>query len=257
MDGVIPDASDPWITLQIHGLAYRYTMKKDPNTDGVVWIRNEDAIDGGYVFEEKDDWSGSPGGTVRKYFRFPYIDSTRWGKGSIDVEGDGEVTNALLTYNYRMDVDDELMKCTLTPLADPACPGFEAALQNLLNQVEVSPDDPYYDEWVQAQLDREAEVEEEEQVNKEEENEEEELEVQLGQENTIEELASNQGDVMAALAQVPKIEPYYTVIIPGGVYEDVLVLEDKNLPDNRRALRNLASDETHRSMVRSQYDREQ
>ena len=234
-----------------------YTMKKDPNTDGVVWVRNEDAIDGGYVFEEKDDWSGTPGGTIQKYFRFKYIDSNRWGQGSIDVEGDGEFTDAILTYNYKMDVDDQLMKCTLTPLADPECPGFADALQNLLNQVDVSPDDPFYDEWVQAQLDRETELEEEETVNKEEKEEEEDLERQMGAQSTLDELGANQGDVMVELAQVQKIESYYTVIISGGVYEETLVLEDKNIPDNRRALRNLASDKTHRTMVRSQYDREQ
>jgi len=256
MGNVIPDASEPWVTLQIHGLSYRYTMKKDPNTDGIVWIRNKDTANDGYVFEQKDDWSGTPGGTIRKYFRFNYIDSTRWGEGSIDVEGDGEVTDAILTYNYKMDVDEQLMKCSLTPLADPSCPGFADALRKLLNQVDLSPDDPFYDEWVQAQLDKETEVEEEI-VENEEEEEEEDLEKDLGAESTIEELGGNQQELLIELAQTQKIESYYSVVISGGVYEETLKLEDKNLPDNRRALRNLASDNTHRTMVRSQYDREQ
>jgi len=36
-----------------------------------------------------------------------------------------------------------------------------------------------------------------------------------------------------------------------------VILEDAEIPDNRRAMRSLARDETHRSMVRSQYDRNQ
>ena len=54
------------------------------------------------------------------------------------------------------------------------------------------------------------------------------------------------------------IEPYIAVDYPEIlVYEDNLQLEDTTLPDNSRAMRQLASDAKHYSMVRSQYDREQ
>ena len=254
MDGVLPDASQPWVSLQVMGLAYRYRMVKDPDTGVTVWVRNEDAIDGGYVFEERDDWNGE-GGVVTKYFRFPYIDSSRWGQGSIDVEGEGTVEDALVTYNYRMEVDEDLMKCTITPLSDPACPGFAEALAELLKSIdEMMPGDPFYDEWVQAQLDQEAEEQEEKEVEEPEEKLSN-FEKQLGGENTIDELATNQDAIIVELAQVPKIEPYYNVTIDGGVYEETIQLQDATIIDNTRALRNLASDANHKKMVRSQYDR--
>lgn len=261
MGTILPDASSPYVTLQIHGLTYRYKMVKDPETDATVYVRNEDAVDGGYVFEEIDDWNGIPGGNIQKYFRFPYTDSTRWGQGSIDVEGDGQVEDPHLVYNYKMDVDDMLMKCTLSPLSDPSCPGFEQALLDYLNGLEdLTPDDPFYDEWVQANMslnDEEGEQEQEEPVEEPEEKLSN-FEKDLGGENSISDLvnALEQQRMLAALAQTPKIESYYIINIPGGEYKDAMILEDTILPDNPRAMRNLASDETHRSIVRSQYDRE-
>jgi hypothetical protein len=255
MGDVLPDGSPAWVQLEIGGLAYKYTLGKNVDDDTKVHVRNEDAVNGGYIFEETDDWSGRPGGTIQKYFRFPYSDHSRWGKGSIDVEGEGTITDPVVTYNYKMTVNEELMLCSKTPLADPSCPGYAQALADYLANIGTPDiDDPFYDEWVQAQLDQEAEVEEEEVVEATEEEEGEDLERQLGSENTLDDLG-NQQAALTELAQVQKIEPYYMITIPGGMYEETVVLEDADLPDNRRALRNLASDSTHRSMVRSQYDR--
>jgi hypothetical protein len=259
MYDVLPDATPPWITLEINGLTYRYTMNKDPNADAQVHVRNEDALNGGYVFEETDDWSQLPGGTLQKFYRFPYIDSTRWGDGEMVVEGDGTITDPLMVYNYKMDVNDQLMKCAATPLADPACPGYrDALLEYLKGLTNPSVDDPFYDEWVQAQLDQEVDLEEEE-APQEEKQKEETLEKRMGGKNSVEAMVDTkqQESILAALAAVPKIEPYYTVTIQGGEYEETLKLEDKEIPDNRRALSNLASDAKHKTMVRSQYDREQ
>jgi len=241
MGTILPDASSPYVTLQIHGVTYKYKMVKDPITDAIVYVRNEDAIDGGYIF--------------------PYIDSNRWGQGSIDVEGDGQVEDPHVVYNYKMDVDDMLMKCTSSPLSDPSCPGFEQALLDYLNGLEdLTPDDPFYDEWVQANMSLNNEEGEQEQQEQVEESEEKlsNFEKDLGGENSISDLvnAAEQQRILAALAQTPKIESYYIIKIPGGEYKDAMILEDTTLPDNPRAMRNLASDETHRSIVRSQYDRE-
>lgn len=261
MGTVLPDSTDPWITVDINGLSYQYTMEKDPNADAKVYVRNEDAVNGGYVFEETDDWSGVPGGNIRRYFRFGYIGSERWGDGSIDVEGDGQVKNPVVVYNYRLDIDETKMLCAAGPLADPSCPGFAEALAAYLKNLDTEPDvnDPFYDEWVQANLADEVDVKDvaDEDIEKDSEPEEEDLENRLGGENSIDKIidAGVQADMLVALARVQTIEPYYNIVIPGGVYEETVVLKDATLPDNRRALRNLASDETHRSMVRSQYDR--
>ena len=260
MDGLLPDASQPWVQVQVNGLTYRYTMTKDPDANVKVYVRNEDPVNGGYVFEEVDDWSGVDGATIQKYFRFGYIDSSRWGDGSIDVEGDGTVSDSIVTYNYKVDIDDMLMKCAAGPLADPSCPGFmDALLEYLKNLKDPDVNDPFYDEWVKAQLEKETELEDEEDVKPKEEDKEETLEKRMGGKNTVEGIvdAAKQDAVMDALANVAMIESYYQVEIQGGVYEETLKLEDAELPDNRRALSNLASDAKHRTMVRSQYDREQ
>ena len=259
MDGLIPDGSQPWVQVQINGLTYRYTISKDPNADAKVYVRNEDPVNGGYVFEEVDDWSSLPGGTIQKYFRFAYTDSSRWGDGSIDVEGDGTVSDATVTYNYKVDIDDLLMKCAASPLADPLCPGFmDALLEYLRNLKDLDPNDPFYDQWVQAQLEKETELDEDE-VKQKDDSKEESLEKRLGGKNSVDAMvdAKQQEALLTALADVQKIESYYQVEIQGGEYEETVKLEDKELPDNRRALRNLASDAKHTSMVRSQYDREQ
>ena len=257
MGTVLPDSSPSWVTVQINGLTYRYTMNKDPNADAQVHVRNEDAVSGGYIFEETDNWNQLPGGTIQKYFRLPYSDAKRWGDGEMVVEGEGAITDPVMVYNYKMDVDENGMKCAGNPLADPSCPGFREALMNLLNSIDVSVDDPFYDEWVQAQLEKDSELEDED--LKKEEVEKEELEEKLGGRNTVDAMVDvkQQEALLLSLADVGKIEPYYQVEIQGGEYEETLTLEDTEIPDNRRALRSLASDANHTKMVRSQYDRNQ
>lgn len=258
MVSILPDYSAPYVTVQIHGLTYRYKMVKDESSDALVYVRNEDVIDGGYVLEEKDDWSGIPGGTIQKYIRFPYNDATRWGQGSIDVEGDGQVLDPIVTYNYKLDVDNEAMLCYNNPLYDPSCPGFQQALLDYLNSMEkLSPDDPFYDEWIQANLSLNDEGKQEESEQAEEPEEElSNFEKELGGENSIDDLVNGdeQARILATLSQNIKIESYYVLNIPGGEYKDAVVLEDTIIPDNPRAMRNLASDANHRKMVRSQYD---
>jgi hypothetical protein len=259
MTDVLPDASQPWVQVQVNGLTYRYTMSKDPDADVKVYVRNQDPVNGGYVFEEVDDWNNLPGATIQKYFRFAYTDSTRFGDGEIAIEGDGTVSDANVTYTYKVDIDDMLMKCAATPLADPSCPGFmDALLEYLKNLKDPDPNDPFYDEWVKAQLEKELELEEDE-VERKEESKEESLEKRMGGKNTVDAMVDvkQQEALLAALANVAKIESYYQVEIQGGEYEETVKLEDSEIPDNRRALSNLASDAKHRTMVRSQYDREQ
>ena len=264
MPGVLPEGaygSLPYVKVEIHGLTYRYTMIKDPDTGVTVYVRNKDLDNDSYIFQEEDRWAeGNPGGTIQKFIRFPYTDASRFGDGSIDIEGDGNIVDAHATYNYKMTVDDQLMMCSATPLSDPSCPGFDQALLDYLNSLDVNPDDPYYDEWVQANLSQNDEVEDPGPVKETKEPEERlsNLEKDLGGENTIEDLVdTTQEKLFTALALVPTIDPYYIIDIPGGEYKDALKLEDTEIPDNPRAMRSLATDANHRKMVRSQYDREQ
>ena len=259
MTNILPDFSQPFMTVEINGLTYQYTMVKDKDDDAIVTMSNEDlANPGEKIFENEDDWSQLHGGTIRKFFRFGYTNANRWGEGSLEIEGEGSIEDPYVIYNYKMVIDETLEKCYLTPLADPICPGYENALADYIANLEAPEvDDPFYDEWVQANLDTEAEKPKEEEVIEEveEEKEEESLEEQLGGE-TLEAMVdtSEQASILAELAQVPKLDQYYATSLQGGVYEETLVLPSTNYPDNRRALRNLASDANHRTMVRSQYE---
>lgn len=251
------DVLPPQAGLTVSGMFYRYTMVKDPETDAIVYIRNKRVGGDGYVIEESDDWSGKPGTTIVRLIGLPDIPRDDIGDGSIDVEGDGRVEDPSVIYSYKYD------ECYV-PLTSPDCPGYLDALlawlkENGLLDDPPQPGDPYYDEWVQATLNQEseeAEEEEDERSNEDlEEEEEKERIIALTGEIDIGQLGGeNQEMMLVQLNNATNINVYYAQTISGGVYNDTVVLNDATLPDNRSAMRNLASDETHRSMVRSQYD---
>ena len=258
LTNILPDFSQPFMTIEINGLNYQYTMVKEKDADATVTLSHDDlANPGDKIFENTDDWSQLHGGTIRKFFRFGYTNANRWGEGSLEIEGEGSIEDPYVIYNYKMVIDETLEKCYLTPLADPICPGYDDALSDYISNLQAPEvDDPFYDEWVQANLAEEAEKPKEEEIEEvEEEKEEESLEEQLGGES-LEAMVdtSEQASILAELAQTPKLDQYYATSLQGGVYEETLVLPSTNYPDNRRALRNLASDANHKTMVRSQYE---
>ena len=61
--------------------------------------------------------------------------------------------------------------------------------------------------------------------------------------------------MMQQLASTGTLDVYYGRTIEGGKYEDTIELKDAEIKDNTRALRNLAQDNLHRTLVRSQYDK--
>ena len=66
MGNTLPDASQPNITVKVNGLIYQYTITKDVNDAAIVTVANEDAINGGNIFQEQDNWSGVPGNSIKK-----------------------------------------------------------------------------------------------------------------------------------------------------------------------------------------------
>jgi hypothetical protein len=231
-------------------------MSKDPASDAVVYVRNEDLVNGGYIFEEVDNWSGLPGNSILKNFRFAGTPAEQWGDGSITVDGDGTVSDASVIYLYRMDVTEPSIICT-NPLTSPECPGFLDALYKYLEGLEyLDPEDDFYDYWLEIQEEREIEPEEEIIVAEEDEDD---LEKSLKTDPDVGGFIDGfiQQGLLERLSNDPLIQPYYEVDYPEVlVYEDTLQLEDTVLPDNNRAMRQLANDAKHYSMVRSQYDRE-
>ena len=253
MGNVLP----PEAGLSVNGVIYSYTVQKDPVDPLKVHVQNENALGEGNIFQETDDWSGLPGSTINKLVGIDNIPGEAFGDGSIETEGVGSVTDANVVYTYKIDT------CTI-PLSDPSCPGYEDSLYDWLKangllDREPSPDDPFYDQWVQASLNRD--VPEEEETASSDENEEEEEEDPgiraLSGDVNMEKLTNNvnQDALLAQMAMIPNFESYYDIDLQGGVYNETVVLQDSTLPDNGRAMRSLASDSKHRDIVRLQYDR--
>ena len=251
------DVLPPQAGLAVNGVLRRYTIQKDPNSDATVYVRNENALGEGYSYESNDVWDGLPGNTMVRYDPVLPIPRAALGDGEIGVDGDGTLSNVTVIYNYKYDT-------CYNPITDPSCPGYLDALykylfdNGLLNRENI--EDPYYNEWVQAQLEREYPLGEE--VEKKEIKEEEEPEGELDIEAALsiggaaEEIAdvAQQEAMLKALAALPKLDSYYSVVIQGGTYEETLTLEDSEIPDNTSLLRSLASDQTHNDMVRLQYN---
>jgi len=259
MTGILPDHSAPNISLQINGVIYQYTMNKDPDADAKVHIRNENSTGDGYIFEKTDDWSGGNGGNIRKLYTFPGSNAELWGDGSMEIEGDGSISNSTLIYSYKMDIGENAISC-ISPLNDPSCPGFLDALYKYLQDMgltELSEDDPYYTTWLESQTEAEIKEEEEDPEEDLEEMENEEMQSRMRVEGASNSLIdkTQQNAAFEALANLPILESYYTVLIPGGEYKEDLQIKDSVLPDNNRAMRSLSTDTQHNTMVRSQYNR--
>lgn len=244
--------------LTVGGVFYRYTIHKDPITDSRVHIQNEDAINGGLLYRNTDDWSGLPGNTITSSFVLPNIPREFFGRGSIEVEGDGKITDPTVIYSYRFDTCAD-------PINNPSCAGYAAAMRKFLldnglldQQIEIR--DPLDDQFVLAAMSRE--TDRREQDNKEESKEEEDKEDDIDMEEAL--AASDnalaiadgaaQAAMMQALTSVPQFDSYLQATISGGVYNDTISFEPKELPENRNALRvGLAQQLLHQQMVDSQY----
>lgn len=241
--------------LKINGIVYNYTVEKQTEDDFTVSIQNEDARGEGYIFQQTDDWSGVPGNTINKGIPINNIPIEYFGLGEIATEGKGTVTDPTVLYSYMTD------PCFI-PLTDPTCPGYVQSLYDWLKENglltdDLDPNDPFFDELVQAALENSAEIDDEEKTETAENEEDESSEIKdLNGEVSLDKLAdpNAQAQILEQLASVQKFDQYYVTEIQGGVYNESVVLSDTKLPDNARAMRNLASDSAHRSMVRLQYD---
>ena len=253
MTNVLP----PEAGLTVGGVIYRYTIDKDPNAAAKVHIQNENAIDGGLLYRNTDDWTGLPGNTIVNNFVLPSIPSEYFGTGSIQVEGEAEVRDPFLSYSYRYDT-------CFNPINDPSCPGYNDAMykflfdSGLLNQV-TDVNNPLDDEFVRASLEREVDQTEDDDNQEKREDEDEE-------ENSLEDalsiadnaIAIAEGaatlDQLSALANLAQFNSYLTANIPGGAYNETLSFESKDIPDNINALRaSLIQQRLHEEMVDSQY----
>jgi len=244
--------------LTVGSVFYRYTTVKNTEDDMIVHVQNEDAQnEGQYIFRETDDWSGLPGNTINKVVAVDEIVIDRWGDGSIEIEGQGEVVEPRVVYNYRFD-----------PCFDPQvsvdCPGYVTPYDPSLIPDEPEIVDPLDDDTVQDDMDRkkvqdvakedEEDKDRERVKNKDKKKERVSLEKVLGIVNdtllSAESIALH--NEFVSLNYIPKT---YFETLPDTKYEETVSLKDANLPENKRGRRvGLAQQLLHQQMVDSQWE---
>jgi hypothetical protein len=257
MTGILPDVPG----LDIQNVIYSYKIQKETNDAVDVHVQNKNANGTGYVFRETDSWlPGSLTGTqINKVVPvIPNIPQSAWGQGSIDVEGNGSVTDPSVIYTYKV------TPC-YDPQFDPNCPGYVTPIPVI---VEVNLDDIYdVTEDENVNLDNKEEIarikaEEEELLEKKEE-EEEEAERKLRTAKALDAIDQTdiilQSEIIMAMNRTADIiatnAGYYSINIPGKEYKDTVTLLDTKLPESKSGLRNgLAQQLLHNQMVASQYE---
>src|SRR5210317_596694 len=122
MDNVFPTPPG----LEVNAVLYNYTIQKQIQDSVTVNVQNKNANGTGYIFRETDEWKpGSLGGTqINKVIGLPNVPREYWGDGSIDVTGNGSVSDPSVIYSYRVD------PC-YDPQYDPNCPGYEVPVPDI------------------------------------------------------------------------------------------------------------------------------
>ena len=226
--------------LNIDSVFYRYTVDKEEEDAFKVTIQNENAIDGGYIFRNTDDWTGLPGNTITDLIPVNSIPIEYWGEGSIETEGEGEVSDPTVVYSYRY--------TEIQPEA-PDIPEPEVY-------------DPLDDQFVQDQIDREA-------VEDNEEEEEQERKAIMARKKKDDEEFDLQGffGIESPLENMEMIKKYVTMSAPSFsqpysvVYEETMSIADKEkLPDGpnirvRDFRLQRQNDAVHKEMMRQQFQR--
>lgn len=258
--GTTPNAVDPSLTwnpvnalppqagLTVNGLIYRYTAVKETNDPLVVNIYNYDAVNGGYVFNKTDNWSGLPGNTISNYTRLD-VPLLNIGTAGIKYEGIGTIENPYVAYNYTYDT-------CYDPMTDPRCPGYAEKMASFTVDYSLTINDPLNDEMLKYHMERETiKPYDNIEFGSSSSNNDEEKK-KRAEEAAKNALLTADAVTQAALLfamSIPNFDSYYYVI-PGGVYNDVLHYEDKKIPENKRGLRvGLAQQLLHEKMIESQY----
>jgi len=245
--------------LDIQNVIYSYRINKETGDFVSVDVQNENALGTGYIFRQTDEWHpGSLSGTrINKVVGVGSIPRELWGDGSIEVNGPGSVYEANVVYTYRID------PCYDTQF-DPNCPGYILPTPVIYEVDLDSLYDATKDENVD--LDRNVTIEQNEENLDENERKKEEAEEELKRKYRLEK-AMSAVDASALFAESVRIQQmnelanvavtttgYYAASIPGGAYNDSVVLVDTKLPENKRGLRNgFAQQLLHQQMVNSQF----
>lgn len=248
MANVLPQQSG----LEVSNVIYQYTAIKDPADDMLVHVQNENASGEGYIFRETDDWSGLEGNTINKIVAVNNIPISAWGRGSIEVEGQGMVADPNVIYTYKYD------PCH-NPQADPSCEGYQPPIPPP-EPVDYDVYDALSDSAV-IEATEETDPELYDRDNKKRQQIQAESDPRLEQalaasENALSIASEVSQDFMIdAVRNDQRLIPYFQRDIVGRTYTDVLTLPKTDIPDNKKGLRNnLAQQLLHEQMIKSQYE---
>jgi hypothetical protein len=248
MSNVVPTVPG----LDITGVFYRYSIDKDPASSALVHVQNENALSSGYIFRETDNWSGLAGNTITKGIPVQSVPLRYWGLGSIEVEGDGTISDASVVYSYRVN------QCA-DPQSNPSCDGYEPLVPSITFGETETYDALEDDAYRIASQKTDQEYQEDTGSTEEQSDDKERkarLERGLAASKNALALANgiSQDAIISSMGYTSDMSVYYAAQIDGGAYADVPMLVDGKLPENRRGLRNgLAQQVLHEKMIDLQY----
>ena len=235
--------------MDISGVIYNYKAVKEVEDDFTVTIQNED-VDGGYVFQETDDWSGKHGMRIQKLIPMSYTPIEQFGKGSIETTGTGSVEDASVLYIYRFD------GCR-NPQNNENCPGYVEPMP-VIPKIEIYDaldDDAVIDATEETDSDLYDKEEEESEQDEKEEEDEDRLELAMAASENALTIANtvSQSALLQTINNATNVKSYYAATVPGGVYRESISLNGGEVVDNRRALQSLAQDNLMNQMIEEQY----
>jgi hypothetical protein len=238
--------------LTVDGVIYQYTTVKNQADPMGVTIQNANSNGSGYVFRNRDDWTGLRGNTITKVVPVDNIPGNLWGRGEINIDGIGEVKNTSVVYKYRYDT------CIINPLSSPACPGYaEAMARNMKVNEPIIISDEIKNSSDSSFLCLPTDVICLENKAIDNNNNEKLKKKDDSRKSVITNLLLNQKDdaIASQLEVMSAIPELYKISIPGGAYKDVPSYPEKSLPDNRNGRRlGFAQERLHQTMVDSQYE---
>lgn len=249
MNGVLPSQS----SLTVDSVIYRYTTVKNQTDNLIVSVQNENAINGGYLFQKKDNWSGLSGNTITNSIAVPNISINYWGNGSITKSGIGEVKDTVVLYKYRYDT------CANEPVTDTSCPNYVNPRKNVQT---IETYDVLSDELIKNSINQKLfeDKEEKEKQNKLSlEKDKPKQDKVIDNKKIVHNILLTRDDQIKSsqfemLNNIPGLAAY-SVQIPGGAYNETIRYVDKGLPDNRNGRRlGLSQERLHTEMVDSQYN---
>jgi len=235
--------------LDISGVIYNYKVTKEAGDEYIVTVQNKD-VDGGYIFQDTQDWTDGTGMKIQRLVPLPYTPVSQFGEGSIQTTGIGTLEDAKVVYMYRFD------KC-FDPQNDESCPGYVEPMP-VIPKIEIYDaldDDAVIDATEETDSDLYEEEKEEREEREEDEEDEGRLEMALAASENALTIANtvSQSALLQTINNATNVRSYYAATVPGGVYRESISLDGGEVVDNRRALQSLAQDNLMNQMIEGQY----